>query len=302
MTKVQAYSAFATVIRRVNQPRRFNRTAALIPLKKEVVSYWSDGLDALFAFLSLHEGWKKIQRHIQLEVAADSFARSLRKAMTDSDKTFIANLLTNFDFFGDVDKQAKTIVEGTSFDTFNEAAKFALQQIGVGAPDFELKNEQIREKLLDRTSAAVFATRNHIDSVFDTIVNQFYDLGRNPYNADFIQQLRGDLDVKTDWQAQRFALTETGIASEVAQVETYRRNGVENKRWNVTGQDTREDHADLSGAVIGIADAFDCGGYSADHPLDPSLPADELVNCHCWISPIVSDDFEIDPDQIWEGA
>ncbi|HZL57334.1 MAG TPA: hypothetical protein VFC21_09645, partial [Bryobacteraceae bacterium] len=124
---------------------------------------------------------------------------------------------------------------------------------------------------------------------------------RNPYNDKFVEALRADLDVKTDWQAKRFALTETGIASELAQVETYRRNGVSNKRWNVTGVGTRADHADLSGAVAGIADKFDCGGYAADHPLDPSLPADELVNCHCWISPVVSDDFEIDPDRIWEG-
>lgn len=296
-TATRTFNALGFVIRRINRPRRFDRAAAMKPLLKEVSGYWSDGLDALFSYLSLHEGWEKIQRHVQLELASGQFA----KALSASDRTFIANLLTNFDFFGDVDKQAKTIIEATSFDTFAEAGKFALGQIGIGSSDFELKNEQIREKLLERAGAAIFATRNHIDSVFDTVVREFYDLGRNPYNAKFIEALRADLDVKTDWQAQRFALTETGIASELAQVETYRRNGVGKKRWNVTGQNTRSDHADLSGAVIGIADKFDCGGYGADHPLDPALPADELVNCHCWISPIVSDDFAIDPDRIWEG-
>jgi hypothetical protein len=97
-------------------------------------------------------------------------------------------------------------------------------------------------------------------------------------------------------------LWRTGIASELAQVETYRRNGVGGKRWNCTGVNTRDAHAELGGESIGIDEKFDCGGYAADHPLDPSLPADELVNCHCWVSPVVSDDFEIDPERIWEGA
>ncbi|HZL56712.1 MAG TPA: hypothetical protein VFC21_06515, partial [Bryobacteraceae bacterium] len=216
----RTFNLCGTVIRRVNGPRRFDRVKAMQPLLGEMTSYWSDGLDALFSYLSLHEGWEKIQRHVGLELATDAFAKSL----SDSDRTFLANLLTNFSFFGDVDKQSKTIIEATSMDTFQEAAKFALGQIGIGSSDFELKNEQIRDKLLERAGAAVFATRNHIDSVFGTIVNEFYDLGRNPYNDKFVEALRADLDVKTDWQAKRFALTETGIASELAQVETYRRN------------------------------------------------------------------------------
>jgi hypothetical protein len=43
------------------------------------------------------------------------------------------------------------------------------------------------------------------------------------------------------------------------------------------------------------------GPFAADHPLDPRLPAHELVNCHCWLSPVVDDDFEIDPGHVWEG-
>ncbi len=60
-------------------------------------------------------------------------------------------------------------------------------------------------------------------------------------------------------------------------------------------------HAALDGAQVGIDETWDVGGFPADHPLDPKLPAGEIVNCHCWMSPVVNDDFQIDPSRIWEG-
>ncbi len=297
MSFLSTYNLLAGVIRKIHQPARFDRERAAQPLTSEISSYWSDGLDALFSYLGKHEGWDKIQRHVQLGIASETFA----KALTDSDRKFFADLLVNFGFFDDVDKVMRTLMEDASITTFNEAATFALQKIGVGDSTFDLKNEQIREKLLERVDAAIFATRNHVDSTFDTIVSNFYDLGRNPYDARFVDQLRTDLDAKTDWQAKRFALTETGIASELAQVETYRRNGVTGKRWNITGVNTRDAHAELAAETIGMDEKFDVGGYPADHPLDPTLPADELVNCHCWVSPVLSEGFQIDPSRVWEG-
>lgn len=292
------YNLCAKEIRKGNAPRRFDRAVAMQPLLDELTTYWGDGLDAMFSYIGHHDGWTKIQRHIQMELAS----RAVNKALSDEDRQFIANLLVNFSYFDDVQKMAKTIIAGTSVDTFESAAKFALEQIGVGSPDFELKNEAIEQKLLSRSDDAVFATKNHIDSVFGTIIDQFYELGRNPYDQEFVGQLRKTLNAKTDWEARRFALTETGIASEFAQFETYSRNGVSGKRWNISGVNTREDHAALSGTVIGISEMFNVGGSPASYPLDASLPSDELVNCHCWLSPEVSDDFRIDPSRIWEGA
>ncbi|HVW09192.1 MAG TPA: hypothetical protein VHC90_11460 [Bryobacteraceae bacterium] len=293
-----AYNDLGRAIRKGNAPRRFDRAVAMQPLLDEMVTYWGDGVDSLFSYLWKHEGWAKIQRHVQLDLAS----RPVQKALNPEDKQFFANLLANFSYFDNVDKEAQTIIQGTSVDTFEDAAKFALGQIGVASPDFELKNDAIREKLFSRTDAAIFATRNHIDSVFGTIIDQFYELGQHPYSKDFVDQLRSDLGVKTEFEAKRFSLTETGIASELAQVETYRRNGVQEKRWNITGINTRPSHAELSGEEIDIADKFDVGGSAADHPLDPTLPAEELVNCHCWVSPVVGDDFQLDPTNIWEGA
>jgi hypothetical protein len=260
-------------------------------------SYWSDGVDALYAFLGHRDGWEKIQRHFQIAIASDQ----LSKAMTDADKKFLTDLLADFTYFNGASSRVDAILKATSFATFEDAGKFALEQLGVKAADFELRNEHIRELLLERRSAGIFATRNFVDEVFSTITNQFYELGRNPYHQDFLDELKSSLGYKSDWQAKRFSLTETGIASELAQAETYRRNGVGSKRWNIQDVNTRDAHLALSGVVIAMADQFDVGGFEGDHPLDPKLPASELVNCHCWMSPVVDENFQLDPANLWEG-
>jgi hypothetical protein len=295
-----AFNATARYARKINRVRRFNRARAMRPLKKQMAGYWDGGLDALFSYMSKHDAWEKLQRHIQIAVAAEQFS----KAMSDADRKFLADLLAGFDYFNatDVEKKAAAIIAATSVDTFEEGAKFALRQIGIVSPNFELKNEAIRERLLSRSEAAIFSTRSFMDECFQTITANFYELGRHPYNQESLDELRSILGYKADWEAKRFALTETGIAAELAQVETYRRNAVGAKQWNILDMNTRPDHLELAGAIVAIDQKFNCGGFAADHPLDPNLPPHELCNCHCWLSPVLDENFEIDPANVWEGA
>lgn len=293
----EIYSATANLLRKVHKPRRFNRQHAAQPLTKQTAAYWTGGLDALFEYLADSDRWNDIQRHCRV----NQVAASVQKSMSDDDKRFLVALLAKFDYYDDVEAAAAAIVEATRFETFEAAATFALQRLGIRSADFTLKNERIRDMILARASADVHAARNNLDGILQTIVRNFYDLGSNPYDSKFIAELRSSLGDVTAWEARRFALTETGIAAELAQVETYRRNGVTRKRWNILGRNTRESHQALDQVEADIDGKFDVGGYAADHPLDPSLPAGELVNCHCWLTPVVSDDFQIDPSKVWEG-
>lgn len=290
------FSATARALRRLKPPRRFDRIRASRKLHRITSEWWREGIDALCEYLDAG-GWDRIQEFVQRRLPV----AGLRKALTDEERRFLAELLAGFRFYDDAERRAAAIVEATRFDTFNEAARFALRQLGVASPDFQLRNERIRDFLLERKQADVHAARNNLDSILSTILDNFYDLGRNPYDADFVGRLKKELGGAADWQARRFALTETGIASELAQAEVYRRNGVTRKRWNILGINTRDTHAALDGVEVGIDEEFQVGGYPADHPLDPRLPAGELVNCHCWLTPVVSDDFELDPARIWEG-
>jgi hypothetical protein len=254
----------------------------------------------MFSHLAKGDGWEKLQRHCQLHLAGEELRKA---ALSDADRKFLLELLSQYSYFSNagMERQAKIMTEATAFATFEEAAKFALRQLGIVSPDFELRNERIRELLMSRSEAAIYATRSYVSGALDTIVNTFYDLGRHPFDQATLDSLRKTLGYQTDWQAKRFALTETGIAAEMAQAETYRRNGVKYKRWNILDQNTRPSHLELSAVTVGMDDQFNCGGYAADHPCDPKLPAEELVNCHCWLTPVMEDDFEIDPANIWEG-
>jgi hypothetical protein len=303
---VSLFNATARYVRKINRSRKFNRLRASKRLRRQMVEFWIPGLDALFSYMGKHDGWTKLQRHVQLHIAAEQFS----KTMSDADRKFLLDLLSGFDYFNDrkVAAKARAIVQATSIPTFEEAAKFALGQLGIISPDFELRNDAVKQWLLTRSEAAIFSTRSYMAQAFQTITEQFYELGRHPYSREMIDELRDLLGYQADWQAQRFALTETGIAAELAQVETYRRNGIQAKQWNILNVNTRPDHLDIAGAIVGIDQKFaldpdgaNGGPFAADHPLDPSLPPHELVNCHCWVSPVVDDDFEIDPRHAWEG-
>ncbi len=294
-----AFNAVARCLRKVSRSKRFDRAKAARPLDKRMRECWRDATAALFEYLTETEAWDKIQAHVRLDLAADE--ATVEKALKDSDKKLIAELLAKFGGGADIEQAAAAIVQATSVDTFEQAARHALGQLGIKAADFELRNERILDLLGQRENAAIFASRNEIAGAMDTIIQNFYELGRNPYDARFIADLKKDLGYKADYQAKRFALTETGIAAELAQAETYRRNGVGRKQWNILGVNTRPTHAELSGVQVAIDETFNVGGFDADHPLDPNLPAEELVNCHCWLSPVVDDEYTIDPSRIWEG-
>lgn len=293
----------ARLLRRVRRARRFDRVRASRKLYREVLTYWSGGIDALFTHLQHTKGWDRLARHVQGD-AVD--AVRVEKALTEKDRQLIIDLLAGFSYYDDVETVAAAIVEATRQETFEEAAKFALRQLGIAAADFSLRNETIRAALLERVSAEIFATRNNIAGVMESMVRQFYELGRNPYDRRFLADLRQQLGDVTMAQAKRFALTETAIAAELAQLETFRRNGVQRKKWNALGQNTRPSHQAMDGAEAGIDEKFalasdDGNTYLADSPSDPSLPPHELINCRCWMSPVVNDEFQIDPARIWEG-
>jgi SPP1 gp7 family putative phage head morphogenesis protein len=284
-----AFNTLAREIRKVNRARRFNRAKPARRCAKMVAEYWVAGIDALWEYMAAHDRWQALRE------------QTVQKALSDSDRSFLTRLLANFGYFDDVEKKAQSIIQATSIPTFEEAGKFALRQIGVAASTFDLRNQAILDRLIERKDAAIFSTRSFIDEALSTIATRFHELGESAYSSEMLADLRKVLGYRADWEARRFAVTETGIAAELAQVETYRRNGVEGKQWNILDQNTRPSHQALSGAIVKVDDKFDVGGFPADHPLDPKLPPEELVNCHCWLSPVVDEDFEVNAESIWEG-
>ena len=294
---LRSYQLTAAAVRKARGRRTFNREKASVPLRRETLAFWSGLDDRLFAWLDENEGWATIARHTGTAVQKAEFG----KALSEQDKRFIAELFLRFGGYLNAEEVARRILEATSIPTYEAAGQFALGQIGVANAVFELRNETIRDRILNRAQTLNYASTRHGSDTLETIVRNFYDLGRNPYDANFVRELKHTIQVKTEWEARRFALTETGIVAEIAQHDTFRRNGVGRKRWNIRGINTRPDHQDLEGVEVMISESFDVGGSMAEHPLDPDLPPDQLVNCRCYLTPVVDETFEIDPRRVWEG-
>ena len=297
------YSAAAALLRKLTRPRKFDRVRACGRLKKDVLAYWAGGLDALWKHLDDADAWDTLARKARL-AAAD---KCVRKELSTEQRRLITDLLSSFRYFDDVSVVAAATMAACGKETFEAAAVHALSGLGVKAADFELRNPDILKALQDRKTDLVHATRNNIDSIMETIVANFYELGANPYDAGFLRALRSELGDVTTWQAKRFALTETAIAAEYAQQETWARNGVQRKQWNILGDKTRPSHARMNGVQAAIDEAYQLASddgaiYECLHPCDKHLPAHEVINCHCWSTPVVDDDWQIDPARIWEGA
>lgn len=60
------------------------------------------------------------------------------------------------------------------------------------------------------------------------------------------------------------------------------------KRWSATGVNTRDTHLYLDGMVVNEGEPFiSSSGAALMYPGDPSAPAEEVINCHCVLVPVV---------------
>ena len=90
-------------------------------------------------------------------------------------------------------------------------------------------------------------------------------------------------------RAEAIARTETiGLSNDVARKQMSESGVVTHKEWYSIGDErTRESHAMLNGTRIPFNEQFNVNGTMADGPHDPSLPAEEVINCRCRLIPIV---------------
>lgn len=92
-------------------------------------------------------------------------------------------------------------------------------------------------------------------------------------------------------RARTTAITEVLRANSVAAHEAYVQSpAVTKKMWRHSGSKKnkpREVHVKLDGKAIGVHKFFNVGGYKGLYPRDKNLPASEVVNCHCVLSPVV---------------
>lgn len=116
------------------------------------------------------------------------------------------------------------------------------------------------------------------------------ELAAGAQAGESVDQLakRVDRVFRNPRRARTIARTEVGIANQTGQLEGFRQSGiVERKRWRTSRINTRDSHAATDGQTVELGQRFELGsGATAEHPLDPSLPASDIVNCRCFVVPV----------------
>lgn len=146
----------------------------------------------------------------------------------------------------------------------------------------------VRTKVADRITFITDTTADQIKEMIRTALAEVTLPGGGiSVAATAIQEaLQKDFGEMVRWRAIRIAQTETMTASNYASKEGAESLGIEmTKSWMVSGINTRESHyaAQSENQGIPMDQPFSVSGIDCEYPGDPVLPADEVINCGCYV-------------------
>lgn len=168
---------------------------------------------------------------------------------------------------GWVMKQINTISKKSSPSFFSEKWKRFLEQ-------FFTNNSATR--VSDVTETTREKVRNVLSDSQDLPISE---------RATYIVDTLDDPDFNRN-RALVIARTESTTAANYgATLSNEDADYLTNKTWiAVMDRNTRPDHADADGQVVGSDEMFIVGGYPARYPGDISLPANEVIQCRCAVA------------------
>lgn len=219
--------------------------------------HFIDGLKTLIAKDEFEHMTKVADLMVKL-YEADDFADS----MADYTEDFLLDVIEEI-----VAEIMKSIDEDVAFNTLSSKA-----------------TTWINEWSKDLAEMMKLTTHSEIEKVISTVI----ETGESIDKA--IKRLR-ELPEFDRARARTTAITEVLRANSVAAHEAYVQSpAVIQKVWKHSGSKKnkpRQAHVNLSGTVIGIDEKFDVNGQQALYPRDKDLPAEEVINCHCVLGPVV---------------
>jgi len=158
----------------------------------------------------------------------------------------------------------------------------ALGNLGISV-NFKLQNPKMLDALMQRgTKITGVIDQNTIQTVRKTLVREYYQAGEDITRAARALKAEKKLNYLFEntykRRAMTIARTETRTAQMGVQHETYGRNGVQSKYWIATNDlKTRESHVMCgSQGPIPWEQPYING---LQHPLDPTGPPEEVINC-----------------------
>ena len=135
----------------------------------------------------------------------------------------------------------------------------------------------------------ILRVQQHVDAVgswgTELRANVAATVERGMADGWSVQRMADELTasgVLSDKQALNIARTEAISASNGGTYEAWQVAGIGSKVWASTyDQRTRPSHRMADGQQVDLLQPFIVGGFHAQYPGDPELPAQERINCRC---------------------
>lgn len=125
------------------------------------------------------------------------------------------------------------------------------------------------------------------DNAVIRLIRQSYEEGKG---VRWLESQLANLDEFSRSRARTTAITENRRMYHAAQYQSFLDNeAIIGKEWKHTHgiKEPRQAHIDADGYVVDKEEAFVINGHKCLYPLDPSLPPEESINCHCYMVPII---------------
>lgn len=280
--------------------RRIDRERLSRPIQTKIDDYFAEGDDKLIEHLK--PKFDVIRAYFTDKYPVKLMREKALAKIDPADFDTIMRYLSGFDYYESADEFANRAIKPQLKSNFEQAARFALGKLGIVVTRFDLRNPGLLDALQERVDLFPQSAKVKIESAVNTLVNHFIEQGEAPYNSSFVRQLRTDLGYQSNYDAIRFARTETGVITSVANKASFEKNGVEKKEWLTALIGVRATHRNvrLMQPVIDMNKKWRVGDSWADHPMDPSLPPGEVINCRCDMAPVIDESYNI-PDRPWTG-
>jgi len=164
-------------------------------------------------------------------------------------------------FLASAQEALDTVAPGSRF-IFTEAVKLKLE--ADGQVFFNLVNQTTGRRLSDVLADAA-ESGDSIDQIARSI-REVFGVRRK--------------------QAVTIARTEMAGATQAAQIEGYAQSGVvERVEWGTSLDDAVRDSHQIDGQIVAVGTPFTLAdGVTARAPGDPALPAEDRINCRCFVT------------------
>lgn len=143
------------------------------------------------------------------------------------------------------------------------------------------KYKEIEEWLDDLPNKMQLTTNNRVVE----LIRKSYEEGKG---VDWLADKLADSSAFSHYRARTTAITENRRMYHAAQYQSFLDNEyIISKEWKHTHgvKEPRPMHVKADGQTVAKFYPFVINGIECDYPLDPKLPAEETIHCHCYMIP-----------------